>query len=630
MSIEILPARLANQIAAGEVVERPASVVKELVENSIDAGATRIQIDIERGGHKLIRIRDNGAGIAKDELTLALSRHATSKLKTLDDLECIASLGFRGEALASISSVSRLTLSSKPAEQETAWQAFAEGRDMTVQIQPTAHPNGTTIEVKDLFFNTPARRKFLRTEKTEFSHIDELIKRIALSRFDLALTLTHNQKVIRQFRARPDPYSVERVAQVAGKVFAQQASFVESGHDGLKLYGWVLPVGSSNQTQYTYVNGRMMRDKLILHAIRQAFEETAGAVDTPGFVIYLELDPTQVDVNVHPAKHEVRFHQARLIHDFIVQAVKQVALSDSPELPLSAAEPPLASSVMSDVQEPHSPPVSEQFTSQDARQHQAYRSPLQSDYGSVQDGARTSVPGSGSAAFTPNPGYRSGVKSSNSSGAAKSRQVNVNELYQGMATVADMPQLAPATDEQIKPQRTEVTRFLVLAEGAVLFTQEGELRLGHCRDGLVETWQAQIEQDGTLQGKALLLPVRVNLSAEEIARVMAQESWLTLLGFAILAHERYVMIKKLPLSLYSLDVPQCLDQVLSACTMQEQTLNAWLNWLQVTTPAGYFYSQHFAAVAEKIIKNARSCAQIEAKAVTIDQSKLSSLSQQEQ
>ncbi|KAF7787797.1 DNA mismatch repair protein MutL [Pseudoalteromonas rubra] len=630
MSIEILPARLANQIAAGEVVERPASVVKELVENSIDAGATRIQIDIERGGHKLIRIRDNGAGIVKDELTLALSRHATSKLKTLDDLECIASLGFRGEALASISSVSRLTLSSKPAEQETAWQAFAEGRDMTVQIQPTAHPNGTTIEVKDLFFNTPARRKFLRTEKTEFSHIDELIKRIALSRFDLALTLTHNQKVIRQFRARPDPYSVERVAQVAGKIFAQQASFVESGHDGLKLYGWVLPVGSNNQTQYTYVNGRMMRDKLILHAIRQAFEETAGAVDTPGFVIYLELDPTQVDVNVHPAKHEVRFHQARLIHDFIVQAVKQVVLSDVPELPLPAAEPPLATSVMSDVQEPHSPPVSEPFSSQDARQHQAYRSPLQSDYGSVQDGARTSVSGSGSAAFAPNPGYRSGAKSSNSSGAAKSRQVNVNELYQGMATVADMPQPAPQADEQIQPQRTEVTRFLVLAEGAVLFTQEGELRLGHCRDGLIETWQAQIEQDGTLQGKALLLPVRVNLSAEEIARVMAQESWLTLLGFAIQAHERYVMIKKLPLSLYSLDVPQCLEQVLSACVMQEQTLDAWLNWLQVTTPAEYFYSQHFAAVAEKIIKNARSCAQIEAKAVTIDQSKLSSLSQQEQ
>ena len=198
MNIEILPARLANQIAAGEVVERPASVVKELVENSLDAGATRIQIEIERGGHKLIRIRDNGSGIGKEELTLALSRHATSKLKSLDDLENICSLGFRGEALASISSVSRLTLSSKPKTQDAAWQAFAEGRDMAVQVKPVAHPDGTTIEVKDLFFNTPARRKFLRTEKTEFTHIDELIKRIALSRFDVSITLTHNEKVVRK------------------------------------------------------------------------------------------------------------------------------------------------------------------------------------------------------------------------------------------------------------------------------------------------------------------------------------------------------------------------------------------------------------------------------------------------
>ncbi|QTL35878.1 DNA mismatch repair endonuclease MutL [Pseudoalteromonas viridis] len=632
MSIEILPARLANQIAAGEVVERPASVVKELVENSIDAGATRIQIDIERGGHKLIRIRDNGAGIVKDELTLALSRHATSKLKTLDDLECISSLGFRGEALASISSVSRLTLSSKPADQETAWQAFAEGRDMTVQIQPTAHPDGTTIEVKDLFFNTPARRKFLRTEKTEFSHIDELIKRIALSRFDLALTLTHNQKVIRQFRARPDPYSVERVAQVAGKVFAQQASFVESGHDGLKLYGWVLPVGCSNQTQYTYVNGRMMRDKLILHAIRQAFEETAGAVDTPGFVIYLELDPTQVDVNVHPAKHEVRFHQARLIHDFIVQAVKQVVLSERPELPLSdsgTSDVAHSSAQSGPAAAPMAEPVSEQFTLQDARQHQAYRSPLQSEYDTVQDSAYTPVCAPAFGASGSSSSYRSGGKSSNSSGSAKSRQVNVNELYQGMAQPADIPQVSTALEHQAQPQQAEVTRFLPLAHGAVLFTQAGELKLGHCRDGLVETWLAQIEQDGTLQGKALLLPVRVNLSADEIASVVQQESWLTLLGFTIVAHERYVMVKKLPLSLYSLDVPQCLDKVLSACLAQEASLAAWLNWLQVTTPEGYFNSQHFAAVVEKIIKNARSYAQIEAKAVTIDQSKLLSLSQQE-
>ncbi|TMP29373.1 DNA mismatch repair protein MutL [Pseudoalteromonas rubra] len=629
MAIEILPARLANQIAAGEVVERPASVVKELVENSIDAGATRIQIDIERGGHKLIRIRDNGAGIVKDELTLALSRHATSKLKTLDDLECISSLGFRGEALASISSVSRLTLSSKPADQETAWQAFAEGRDMTVQIQPTAHPNGTTIEVKDLFFNTPARRKFLRTEKTEFSHIDELIKRIALSRFDLALTLTHNQKVIRQFRARPDPYSVERVAQVAGKVFSQQASFVESGHDGLKLYGWVLPVGSNNQTQYTYVNGRMMRDKLILHAIRQAFEETVGSVDTPGFVIYLQLDPTQVDVNVHPAKHEVRFHQARLIHDFIVQAVKQVVLSERPELPLHQPDTQVAAGAVTDTTSYSEPVAAEQLTLQQTRQHQAYRTPLQNEYGEVRDNAFPSARGASFGAQGASQSTRSGAKNSISSVSAKPPQVNVNELYQGMLAPAEAAKVVPRVEETTVHHEAVVTQFLPLKSGAVLFSQAGELRLGHCRDGLIETWQAQLEQDGTLQGKALLLPVRVNLSAQEIARITQQESWLTLLGFAIQAHERYVMVKKLPLSLYSLDVPQCLDRVFDACSTESQTLEDWLNWLQTTTPASYFDSQHFASVIEKILKNARSCAQIEAKAVTIDQSKLISLSQQE-
>ncbi len=201
MTIKILPARLANQIAAGEVVERPASVVKELVENSLDSGASRIDIDIEKGGTKLIRVRDNGQGIVKEELALALSRHATSKIHTLDDLEAIVSLGFRGEALASISSVSRLTLTSRPATQEQAWAAYSEGRDMAVKLQPTAHPIGTSVEVLDLFFNTPARRKFLRTEKTEFTHIDELLKRIALSRFDVTINVRHNGKMVRQYRA---------------------------------------------------------------------------------------------------------------------------------------------------------------------------------------------------------------------------------------------------------------------------------------------------------------------------------------------------------------------------------------------------------------------------------------------
>jgi DNA mismatch repair protein MutL len=325
MPIKILPARLANQIAAGEVVERPASVVKELVENSLDSGATRIDIDIEKGGTKLIRIRDNGHGIDKDELTLALSRHATSKIHTLDDLEAIMSLGFRGEALASISSVSRLSLISRTATQEQAWLAYSEGRDMAVTLQPTAHPIGTTVEVLDLFFNTPARRKFLRTEKTEFGHIDELIKRIALSRFDVSIVLRHNGAVLRQYRASKTDAQVEkRIASACGAGFVRHMLKIELEHQGLTLRGWLAdPNGARQQSdlQYCYVNGRMMKDKLINHAIRQSFEHSLSADQFPAYVLYIEIDPHQVDVNVHPAKHEVRFHQARLVHDFIYQAV---------------------------------------------------------------------------------------------------------------------------------------------------------------------------------------------------------------------------------------------------------------------------------------------------------------------
>ena len=241
MTIRILSPQLANQIAAGEVVERPASVVKELVENSLDAGATAITIDIEKGGSKLIRIRDNGCGISRDELELALSRHATSKIHQLEDLEQILSLGFRGEALASISSVSRLTLTSKPATQESAWQAIAEGRDMQVTIKPAAHPNGTSIDVVDLFFNTPARRRFLRSEKTEFAHIDELIKRLALSRFDVQWTLTHNGQAVRQLKAAQDQNTKEkRLLALCGRQFMANAVFVESSYDDMHLSGWVM------------------------------------------------------------------------------------------------------------------------------------------------------------------------------------------------------------------------------------------------------------------------------------------------------------------------------------------------------------------------------------------------------
>ncbi|BFI51196.1 DNA mismatch repair endonuclease MutL [Yersinia pseudotuberculosis] len=328
MPIQILPPQLANQIAAGEVVERPASVVKELVENSLDAGATRIDIDIERGGAKLIRIRDNGCGISKDDLALALARHATSKISSLEDLEAILSMGFRGEALASISSVSRLILTSRTAEQSEAWQAYAEGRDMAVTIKPAAHPVGSTLEVLDLFYNTPARRKFMRTEKTEFGHIDEVVRRIALARFDVAINLNHNGKLIRQYRAAPDPAQHERrLASICGPAFLQHALAIAWQHGDLNIHGWVADPAASHtlsEMQYCYVNNRMMRDRLINHAIRQAYQDRLNDAQQPAYVLYLDIDPHQVDVNVHPAKHEVRFHQARLVHDFIYQAVTAV------------------------------------------------------------------------------------------------------------------------------------------------------------------------------------------------------------------------------------------------------------------------------------------------------------------
>lgn len=388
MPIQVLPPQLANQIAAGEVVERPASVVKELVENSIDAGATRIDIDIERGGAKLIRIRDNGCGIKKDELALALARHATSKIATLDDLEAIISLGFRGEALASISSVSRLTLTSRTAEQNEAWQAYAEGRDMDVSLKPAAHPVGTTLEVLDLFYNTPARRKFLRTEKTEFGHIDEVIRRIALARFDISINLQHNGKLVRQYRAiKPNEPRERRLGSICGTAFLQHALAISWQHGNLKIDGWVAdPVGARTLTdmQYCYVNGRMMRDRLLNHAIRQAYQTQLNDDQAPAYVLYLEVDPHQVDVNVHPAKHEVRFHQSRLVHDFIYQAVVTVLQqSGAPSLPLPSHQVDEQGEIVSPDWQPENRPAAGENKYNRPAEHQASAKPAPERHGSV-------------------------------------------------------------------------------------------------------------------------------------------------------------------------------------------------------------------------------------------------------
>ncbi|MDB9978060.1 DNA mismatch repair endonuclease MutL [Porticoccaceae bacterium] len=333
-SIHILSPQLANQIAAGEVVERPASVLKELCENSLDAGAQRVDVEVEQGGIKLIKVRDDGCGISEADLPLALSRHATSKISDLDDLEAVSTLGFRGEALASIASVSRLTLTSNSGDSK-GWKAISEGRDMNVELQPAPHPRGSSVEVRDLFFNTPARRKFLRTEGTEYKRIYDGIKKLALSRMDVAFSLRHNQKV--QFNLRPATNHAEqekRVANICGPLFMEQALYIDNDRTGIRLWGWIgLPTFSRSQPdlQYFFVNGRSIRDKVVSHAVRQAYQDVLYHGRHPAYVLFLEILPSDVDVNVHPTKHEVRFRESGSIHSFVSSTLKNALASDRPQ-----------------------------------------------------------------------------------------------------------------------------------------------------------------------------------------------------------------------------------------------------------------------------------------------------------
>lgn len=359
MSIQRLPSRLANQIAAGEVVERPASVLKELMENSIDGGAENIWIDIEAGGVKRILVRDDGGGIQNDDIPLALERHATSKIQSVDDLETVSTLGFRGEALASIASVSRLTLTSS-VEGQDAWQAQTEGAAMEVEVQPASHPAGTSVDVCDLFFNTPARRKFLKTEKTEINRIDEVVKRIGLSHPQVGIKLSQGGRIRLNMLPAQSPVEIEkRVADVCGPAFMEQALRIDrESHldrenvgqqgDQLRLHGWVgLPTFSRSQAdlQFFFVNGRPVRDKLVAHAVRRAYQDVLFHGRHPAFVLFLELDPAQVDVNVHPTKHEVRFRDSRNVHSFIYGSLHHLIAQTSAG---SGPAPALMSDLRSD------------------------------------------------------------------------------------------------------------------------------------------------------------------------------------------------------------------------------------------------------------------------------------------
>ncbi len=324
MPIRLLPETLVDQIAAGEVVERPASAAKELVENALDAGATRIDVELEEGGMRLIRIRDNGGGIAKDELPLALSRHATSKIASLEDLEAVATMGFRGEALPSIASVSHFSIASRTADAGHAFRIECEGGRLGEPL-PAQHPVGTTVEVRDLFFNVPARRRFLRAERTEFGHIEELLRGLALARMDVEFRLSHNGKAVRAWRASGTQEEfLRRLGETLGAEFPRQSLYLDEAAAGFRLSGWVgLPTAARSQAdqQYFYVNRRLVRDRVVTHAVRQAYADVLFHGRHPAYVLFLEMAPQRVDVNVHPAKSEVRFRDSRLVHDFLYRTL---------------------------------------------------------------------------------------------------------------------------------------------------------------------------------------------------------------------------------------------------------------------------------------------------------------------
>ncbi|MCB1842062.1 MAG: DNA mismatch repair endonuclease MutL, partial [Halioglobus sp.] len=525
--IQLLSSRLANQIAAGEVVERPASVVKEVLENSLDAGASRVDIEVEAGGSRLLRIRDDGAGILAEDLPLALARHATSKITSLEDLEQVGSLGFRGEALASIGSVSRLTITSNASSEGSEGSSAAcEGRNMEAVVKPAPHPQGTTVEVRDLFFNTPARRKFLRTEKTEFGHLEEVVKRLALSRFEVAFTLRHNGRVIHNLRPAAAPAEQRRrVAAICGPAFMEQSTTVEAVAGPYRLWGWVgLPTFSRSQAdlQYFFVNGRIIRDKLVAHAVRQAYRDVLYHGRHPAFVLYLELDPAQVDVNVHPTKHEVRFRDGRGVHNFIFSSLHR-ALA---ELRPGAADAPPAAGM------------------------------LAAGDGLLVDTATGEISRQGSLAW----GAGSG------SGAARPpafSQAQVREQMQGYARLHDAS-LPDAPAEAVPPlgyALAQLKGVYILAEnteGLVLV----DMHAAHERITYERLKAARA--DSGVPCQPLLVPQTVAVSRREVAVAMERVAVFRSLGLELDAGgEELLVIRQIPVALRDSDVEQLVRDVLA-------------------------------------------------------------------
>ena len=534
--IHLLSPRLANQIAAGEVVERPASVIKELLENSLDAGAGRIDIEVEQGGVKLLRVRDDGSGIVQQDLPLALSRHATSKIQQLDDLERVGTLGFRGEALASISSVSRLTLTSSAVGADQGWQVETEGRDMAPRVQPAAHPQGTTVEVRDLFFNTPARRKFLRTEKTEFSHLEEVVKRLALSRFDVAFNLRHNGRTVFNLRpAQSEQEARRRVASVCGPAFVEQSVTLDVERSGLRLWGWVgLPTFSRSQAdlQYFFVNGRMIRDKLVAHAVRQAYRDVLFNGRHPTFVLFMELDPGVVDVNVHPTKHEVRFRDGRMVHDFLFSSLHRALADQRPGAVEEASE------------------------RQQLNQPATASAPLQSGVFSGQTRMPLSEPPAGWQADR-----------SSAGGFAGTAMAGYQALYGAESDSASPPgqvSMPAAGQEEVPPLGYALAQLhgvYILAESAqgliVVDMHAAHERITY------ERLKLAMAEEG-LRSQPLLVPASIALSQREVDCAEAHADWFARLGFAVQRMgPETLAIREIPALLRQADAEQLVRDVLA-------------------------------------------------------------------
>ena len=533
-AIKILSPQLANQIAAGEVVERPASVLKELVENSLDAGAKRIDIEIEQGGVKLIKIRDDGHGIPEYELALALSRHATSKIDNLEDLEAVGTLGFRGEALASIASVSRLALTSNSGD-SSGWKAVSEGRDMEVELKPAAHPQGTSVEVRDLFFNTPARRKFLRTEGTEYNRIDDSIKKLALSRMDVAFSLRHNQRA--QVTLRPASSQAEqekRVADICGPAFMKDALYVDNDRTGIRLWGWMgLPTVSRSQAdlQHFFVNGRAIRDKVVSHAVRQAYQDVLYHGRHPAFVLFLEIEPADVDVNVHPTKHEVRFRDSRSIHGFVYTTLHRALSQDRPQDHLQSSESGLN-------------------TNQDAEQ-QAGQSTIQFPSGS---------PAANQSAPLGNQNYSSGPQGHGFQSRPQSFGVNTPmAAYQGLYATE-----MPTEEGDIPPMGFAIAQLkgiYILAENA-----QGliivEMHAAHERI-TYERMKTAFDDQG-LVSQPLLVPESLAVSQREADMAEQSGEVFAQLGFVVeRAANESIIVREIPAILRGSEVESLLRDVIS-------------------------------------------------------------------